>query len=247
MGVSPDSDIFICEMKSFLSVFVVALGLGASSWAQQWETLFDGKTLNGWVVKAKPEDAARGFWSVKDGAITADSLGRKDHDYVWLMNEREFGDFELELEVLGFKESPGNSGVQVRSRYDDEARWLDGPQADVHPPAPWRTGLIYDETRGAKRWIFPSLKDWNIDESHAVKGWKWNVEGWNKLRVVCDGTRIRTWVNGVPIADLDGKGLLDDEAHKARNAGLRGHIALQLHTRDELKIQYRGIRIRKLR
>jgi hypothetical protein len=39
--------------------------------------------------------------------------------------------------------SPGNTAVQFRSRYDASATapnggWLDGPQVDIHPPAPFR-------------------------------------------------------------------------------------------------------------
>ena len=104
------------------------------------------------------------IWRVDEGAILCNSLGRPDHDYVWLLCEREFADFELALEIQAFRESPGNSGVQVRSRYDASPEaprggWLDGPQIDVHPPGPWRTGLIYDETREERRWISPSLEN----------------------------------------------------------------------------------------
>lgn len=214
-----------------------------------WIPLFDGKTLTGWHVSAKPEDRVREFWKVEDGTIACDSRGVKKHDYVWLVHESEFGDFELNLKVRGFRASTGNSGVQVRSRYDEAAHWLDGPQIDVHPPAPWRTGLIYDETRETKRWIFPSLKNWEIDESHAPAGWKWRYsdegDGWNDLRIACRGTNIRTEVNGVLAADLKGAGILDDAAHKAHNVGLRGHVALQLHTGDELYIQYKDVRVKQ--
>jgi hypothetical protein len=136
----------------------------------------------------------------------------------------------------------------VRSRYDRSAFWLDGPQVDVHPPAPWRTGLIYDETREARRWIFPSLKNWEIDPASGPEKWKWKYsdegDGWNDLQVVCRGSNIRTVVNGLPIADLDGAGLLDDEAHRRHNVGLTGHIALQLHTGDDLYVQYKDLIIR---
>ena len=213
----------------------------------QWTSLFDGKTLNGWRVAAKPADRDKNFWTVRDGTITCDSRGRKDHDYVWLLSEKEYGDFELRVKVHGFRESTGNSGVQVRSRYDESAFWLDGPQVDVHPPAPWRTGLIYDETRGTRRWIFPSLKDSRIEQSQGPKRWKWKQDAWNEIRITCEGTRIRTRVNGVPVADLNGDGILNDEGHKSRNVGLRGHIALQLHVKDELLIQYKEIAIKTLR
>lgn len=211
-----------------------------------WRSLFDGKTLQGWRVEAKPEDRGKTFWQAKDGAIVCDSIGRKDHDYVWLVSEEEFDDFELTLEVKGFPESPGNSGLQFRSRYDAAISWLHGPQVDIHPPAPWRTGLIYDETRETRRWIFPSLPDWNIAPAQGPAQWRWEAEGWNRIRLVCRGLKVKSEVNGVAIADYDGAGILDDAAHQRHQVGRKGHLALQLHSRDELRIAYRNLRIRPL-
>lgn len=242
---------FRYDADAMRSVFFTMAMLAFAAPAQEWTPLFDGRTLNGWSVEAKPADAARGFWKVEGGLIVCDSRGCADHDYVWLMTEREFDDFELRLDVRSFRTSPGNSGVQVRSRYDREAQWLDGPQVDIHPPAPWRTGLIYDETRGWKRWIHPMLPDWNIGPEHAPARWQWRHadegSGWNEIRILCDGTRIRTMVNGHVITDRDFAGVLDDEHHRTRRAGLQGHIALQLHARDELYIQFRNIAVRELR
>jgi hypothetical protein len=232
-------------------VLLFAISLLGVFGQEGWIPLFDGKTLNGWQVKAKPADRDQGFWKVRDGAIACDSIGRKKHDYVWLVNDREFGDFELTLQVRGYRDSPGNTGVQVRSRFDEAAEWMNGPQVDIHPPTPWRTGLIYDETWEARRWIFPSLKNWDIDVSQAPKQWKWKYadegDGWNTLRIVCQGTRIRTEVNGIGIADFDGSGVLDDEAHRRRGVGLTGRIALQLHSNDELRAEFRAIQVRPLR
>lgn len=234
-------------MKLILSAIACC---GWLALAQEWKPLFDGRTLHGWHVEARPADAAKGFWKVDGGTIVCDSRGRPDHDYVWLLSEREFGDFELRLEVQTFPSVPGNSGVQVRSRYDREAQWLDGPQIDIHPPAPWRTGLIYDETRGWKRWIHPMLPDWNIGPAHAPAKWEWRHagegSGWNEIHILCQGTRIRTTVNGHVITDRGFAGILDDEHHRSRRAGLHGHIALQLHTKDELYIRFRNIAVREL-
>ena len=242
-----------CLLVSMLAALATAPGrsdplVKPASETDGWIAMFDGDSLNGWHVAAKPEDAGKNFWAVRDGTITCDSRGRPDHDYVWLVYEEEFGDFQLKLKVRGFRGSSGNSGVQVRSRYDGQARWLDGPQVDVHPPAPWRTGLIYDETRGTQRWIYPSLKDWQIDDSYAPRGWRWKYsdegDGWNDLLIQCKGTDITTTLNGVPAANLKGSGILDDEAHRKRAVGLKGVIALQLHVKDELLIQYKDIFIK---
>jgi hypothetical protein len=235
-------------LRGTLTVILALVGGVAA--AGEWESLFDGETLAGWHVAAKPGDAEKGFWQVRDGAITCDSLGRPDHDYVWLVSDGEWSDFELVLKVRGFDRSPGNSGVQFRSRYDDEAGWLDGPQVDVHPPGPWRTGLIYDETRETKRWIHPSLEDWRIEPSQGPQTWEWvqadEGDGWNEIRVIARGTRVKTVVNGITITDFDGAGVLDDEAHRRHGVGLKGHFALQLHREDELLIQFMDVRVRAL-
>ena len=229
------------------AILTLALLAAVSATAQNdgWTSLFDGKTLKGWRVAAKPEDVAKRYWTVQDGAITCDSRGRKQHGYVWLLSNREFADFDLKMKIRSFRESGGNSGVQVRSRYDEEAYVLDGPQVDIHPPGPYRSGLIYDETRGVRHWIFPVLPGSKIEPEQGAKDWKWKQsdegDGWNDLAVECRGTRIKTTVNGVPIADYDGAGVLDDDLHMRRNVGMRGNLALQLHTGDDLYIQFKDI------
>jgi hypothetical protein len=70
--------------------------------AQEWTPLFDGRMLNGWRVEAKPADVDRGFWQADDGVIAGDSRGQPNHGYMRLLNEREFHNFELRLEVRSF-------------------------------------------------------------------------------------------------------------------------------------------------
>jgi hypothetical protein len=122
--------------------------------------------------------------------------------------------FRTAPEGRSYADSPGNSGIQIRSRYDDAANWLDGPQVDLHPPGGWRSGLIYDETRGHQRWIFPSLENWRIEPAQGPQEWSWNRDGWNDVHIRCEGTKIVTTVNGLVIADYDGTGVLDDDAHQ---------------------------------
>ena len=241
-------------MVRLVALLLACFCFVAESQAQenQWTPLFNGKDLSGWHVACKPQDAEKAFWKVEDGAIVCDSIGRKDHDYVWLMTDKEFQDFELRLKFQAFSDSPGNSGLQFRSRFDktDGNGWLNGPQVDIHPPKPmsWRTGLIYDETRGEQRWIFPSLKDSNMPGEHEPKEhvMKYAEDGWNELTLICEGMQIKTIVNGIVRTDWNATGILDNEAHRKHNVGQKGHFALQLHSRDELKIKFKDIEIREL-
>jgi hypothetical protein len=221
--------------------------------------IFNGINLDGWHIKATDEDKKKNFWSVDDGAIYCNSMGSKDHEYVWLMSDNEYEDFELRLKFKVSKEHKGNTGIQIRSRYDDNAvvlnnvkGWLDGPQADIDPNSPWRNGLIYDETRTQKRWIYPSLKDWDIKRENAtherVVYYKENdYSGWNDMRIVCIGKNIKTYLNNFLVSDFDGSGILDSEGHKKLNVGLKGHIALQLHQKNENKIWFKDVEVRKLK
>jgi len=227
--------------RSLLSVFFfAAFGIQAFS-AEGWISIFDGKSLSGWSVQCKAEDKDKSYWSVVDGTIQCDSMGDKDHDYVWLQYDKEIDDFELKLKFRAFRESPGNSGVQVRSRYDSspdahKGGWLDGPQVDINPTKPFRNGLIYDETRTENRWIDPSLPNWNItpEQGPSEFTFKYSDEGdgWNEMIIRCEGTRIQTWVNGIQIRDFDGAGVLDNQGHKDVNVGMTGFIALQLHSKN---------------
>ena len=247
------------------SAVVLAFGFLFSGFAlpesanQEWEPLFNGKNLDGWKIYKTPADEGKEYWTVKDGYIEANSMGDGDHDYVWLATRKEFSDFHLKLRFQLFKSSPGNSGVQFRSSFDnsDTARnggWLNGPQADIHGPIPMRAGLIYDETDGVRRWIYPSLPDWNITADQAPRSahltelyyFEDDPEVWNEMEIICKGMHVITIVNDNTVSDLNADGLLNDELHQIRNSGEKGFFALQLHAGDELKIRFKDIEVRIL-
>jgi len=219
----------------------------------EWIDLFNGKDLTGWSVMCQPKDVDKGFWKVDNGTIMCDTKGQKDHNYMWLVSDREFADFELHLKFQAYKGSPGNSGLQFRSRFDpkDGNGWMNGPQVDVNPPSmQWRTGLIYDETQGENRWIYPSLPNAGMPKEHEPKEhiFKYSDEGdgWNDLILICKGMHVKTIVNGIVRTDWDGTGILDNELHKKVNVDRSGHFAFQLHSGDDLKIRYKDIRIKVL-
>lgn len=125
--------------------------------------------------------------------------------YFWLISDGEYENFELRLRFQASDRYLGNSGIQIRSRWDPSAEvesngelsgWLDGPQVDIDPNNPWRNGYIYDETRETKRWINPSLPDWEIDSAkYAPEKVVYFTEdqepGWNNVRIICEGSRIK--------------------------------------------------------
>jgi len=241
------------------AIFIFVIILLSACRQGEWESLFNGKDLDGWTVKCIPSDQAKIYWSVVDGAIECNSMGDKEHNYVWLTSDREFTDFHLKLKFQVFRDCQGNSGVQFRSSYDssDTARyggWLNGPQVDIHGPVPFRCGLIYDETENVRRWIYPSLPDWKILEEQAPAGalktslfyYEDDPEQWNDMEILCEGMHVITVVNGNQVSDFQGEGILDDQQHKIRLSGEIGCLAFQLHSIDELKIRFKDINIKEL-
>ena len=166
-----------------------------------WESLFNGKNLKGWK---KLNGAAE--YRIEDGAIVG--VSRVNTPNTFLCTDKTYGDFILEL---SFKVDEGlNSGVQFRSNSKPDYRngQVHGYQYEIDPSARAWSGGIYDE--GRRGWLYPMTKN-----PCAQKAFK--PGEWNKLRIEAIGDRIRTWLNGVPTADI-----LD-------NADAAGFIALQVH------------------
>lgn len=224
----------------------------SSSDRRGWTSLFNGKNLDGWVVKCRPGDKDKHYWRCEHGTVTAQTPPGSKHHYIWLLTQREYGNFELRLKVQTFSTSTGNSGIQVRSRYDDADGWLDGPQVDINPPGTWRNGFIYDETRQVSVWLWPDVgPPANAKPEHAPKDATWrhadSGDTWNDVDILCQGTHIKTVINGVTIADYDGSGRLDDPIHRKHHVGLEGHIGLQIHPGGELLIRFKDIEVRELK
>lgn len=219
-----------------------------------WNSIFNGKNLDGWHVKSNPLDKENEFFKVKDGELKINSLGNSDHDYVWLMSDSVYSDFAIRFEFKMDGVSKGNSGLQIRSRYDDKSSWLDGPQIDLCPEPLWRTGMIWDETRENKRWLYPDIPvgEW-VDESmkadnHFIKtkanSMTWG--DWNRMLIIAKGTNIKVYLNDKLVTDYNGKEVLTDKPHQLHKVGLTGQFAFQVHTKEEVKLEVRKIFVAKL-
>jgi quinoprotein glucose dehydrogenase len=201
-----------------------------------WLDLFDGLTLNGWVHLNGSHS-----YTVEEGAIVGRTVAGSLNSF--LCTEQEFGDFELELEVM--VDSITNSGIQIRSRarpftngegHDLRAGRVNGPQVEMqrnHRPGTPTTGLIYGEALGTG-WLSSDEKIQN-GHHHLYN------EGWNKMRIVAKGPRIQTWVNSHPVEDL-----VNEEVYKTHASGF---IGLQIHGMDSgelFTMKWKNIRIRTL-
>jgi len=185
-----------------------------------WENLFDGKTLDGWVQRN-----GQAKYTVQDGMIIGTTVLNTPNSF--LCTEKMYTDFILELEFLV---EPGmNSGIQIRSNSFEHSKnyRVHGYQVEIDTSSrAWSAG-IYDEAR--RGWLYP-LKD----KPKAQKAFRQNR--WNHYRIEAVGDRIRTWINGVPAADLK-----DDMTST-------GFIALQVHGSKvaDKSIKWRNIRIQDL-
>ena len=204
--------------------------------------LFDDKTLAGWTIDCLPKDKAFAAkaWTVDNGTLLANTMGSRDHFYILLATDKEYGDFVLRLRFQVERHVTGNSGIQIRSRYNAATGWMQGPQVDISPPDPNLTGKLWNEGPGEHRWLsndaIPGLKFFYADEG----------DGWNDLEISAQGMKIKTVLNGVTLVDYDGSGVLDDELHKQHGVGTKGVIGLQIHSFHELKLRFKDIRIKEL-
>jgi hypothetical protein len=237
---------------SFFALLVSFLLVSSCNNENEFESIFNGTDLSGWEVKNVDIDEAKEYWYVEDGLLHANSMGDSIHNYIWLQYNEELSDFHLKLKFRPIQGNPGNTGIQIRSRYDEEEQWLNGPQLDIHPPGPWRTGMMWDETRGYQRWIFPDLPngEW-VNPEMAISSPEFHYAGesaeWNEMEVIAKGTKITAFLNGIQITDFNGEGILDDSIHANLNVGMKGFICLQIHITDQLEIHYKDIELKKVK
>lgn len=215
---------------------VTTLAFAFGPQADGFTPLFDGKTLEGWE-----QHSGKAVYRIEDGVIVGKPVPNTGNTF--LVTKKEYGDFILEFE---FKVSNDmNSGVQFRSQFFEKpteitvgekkqripADRVFGYQYEIDPSRRAWTGGVYDE--GRRGWLFDLKKS-----PEAQKAFK--AGAWNQARVECKGDRIRTWINGVPAADL------------TDSLTTKGVIALQVHgigkvEKPDAEIRWRNIRIQELK
>jgi hypothetical protein len=204
-------------MKKLIVLWMICVSI--STFAQD-QPLFNGKDLGGWKQLNGKAD-----YKVINGEIVGTTKAGEPNSF--LATAKDYGDFILELEL--FVDTSMNSGIQFRSESKADYMYgrVHGYQMEVDPSKRQWSGGIYDEAR--RKWLY--TLELNPKAKNAFKNGEWN-----KYRIEAIGNSIRTWINGIPTANV-----IDDLTPK-------GFIALQVHAigKDDQpgkQIRWRNINI----
>ncbi|MFT4539420.1 MAG: putative membrane-bound dehydrogenase-like protein [Planctomycetota bacterium] len=203
-------------MASFMALAGVVTG-------QRQQSLFDGSSLAGWETV----EADRDMWSVVDGAIHGGSLERRVPHNSFLATTESYANFDLRLSIL-VEGSGGlvNSGVQIRSQRVAGSSEMKGYQVDAGDG--W-WGKLYDESRRNR--VIAESSSLEDVVAAAVSG------GWNDYRILAEGRRIRSWINGVAALDYE---------EVDREIPLDGHIAIQVHSGERVRVRVKDVSLTSL-
>ncbi|MBV8820867.1 MAG: DUF1080 domain-containing protein [Acidobacteriaceae bacterium] len=153
----------------------------AVGWSAEpgFESLFNGKNLDGW------EADVSNVWSVRDAMIVGKTAGLDFNDF--LRTKRDYGDFVLKARFR-LVDNIGNSGIQFRSKPVPGSHEVSGYQADVGQNY-WAS--LYDESRRKKTLMqAPESVVSKIDKS-----------GWNEYTITAQGNHITLDLNGTRVVD----------------------------------------------
>jgi len=204
--------------------------VSAMAGSGEWKPLFDGKSLDGWIQKN-----GTASYKVEDGAIVGTTTKGSPNSF--LCTKEGYGDFELEFDVK-LIDNQLNSGVQIRSKTkktkgNQKFGRVNGPQVEIEASGKngAESGYIYGEACGG--WMTPKAR---------LKPHKVFKDGeWNHYRIVADGPRIQTWINGEQIEDLTSQ-----EKYQTHP---KGFIGLQVHgvgNRGPFQVAWKNIKIKQL-
>jgi hypothetical protein len=217
-----------------------------------YESLFDGQSLQGWIVSAQTghsrasKNKSGGRWVVEKGAIVGSQDVPGNGGIV--ITERKFKNFEVALEMNN--DDGPDSGLFLRSTIDGKCY-----QAMIDYHKGGNLMGLYGEGIGGQPHIrnFDFLENVTKIKKRECKefplpidpekwGDFWKHGQWNeiKARIVGNPPTITTWIKGVKFMEYtDTKKRLGDD----------GGIALQVHGGGDYTkqfVRYRNIRVKVL-
>ncbi len=198
----------------------IALLLVSQVHADEWQSLFDGKTLSGW--KAADHDEC---FRVQDGTLVAGGGPMAHLFYVGPLRNGDFKNFEFKAEV---KTTPGsNSGIFFHT--EPQSGFLKkGYEAQI------------DNTHTDKRRTGSLLIIKDILDTSPVKG-----NEWFEYHVIVSGNQITLKVNGKTTVDYTEPANPERPKGRERRVLSHGQIALQAHDPQSI-VYFRNLRVKVL-
>jgi hypothetical protein len=188
-------------------------------------SLFDGKTLNGWVQVDKRGSG----YVVQDGMLVCPKGGGAN-----LYTDKDYANFILRFEFR--MEEGGNNGVGIRC--PETARDCAYAGMEIQ--------ILDDQHEKYKGRIKPTQFHGSIyDVIPAKPGFLKKAGEWNQEEIVVNGRKIQVTLNGTVIVDAD-LDTVKDPAVLAKHPGLArttGRLGFLGH--DSL-VEFRNIRVKPL-
>jgi hypothetical protein len=199
---------------------VLAIPAGAQSGAQDWISLFDGKSLEGWKVSGNAET-----FSVHDGAIVAH--GPFSHlFYAGPVYYSDFKDFELKVDVR--TEPEANGGIFFHTQYQEKGLVAKGFEVQVNnsdSTDPRRTGSLY--------------KMQDVRETPVKDG------QWFTMHVVVEGRHVTVDVDGRKLVDWTEPNPPRPPSDRPGRVLSSGTFALQGHD-ERSTVYYKNIYVKPI-
>ena len=223
LGASVVRSIFM-KRKS-VPVTLLALLVLTPLPAQEWQSLFDGKSLTGWKAAENPAS-----FEVIDGQIACD--GPRAHlFYVGPDGQADFTNFEFSAEVL--TRNGANSGLYFHTEFQDEGFPKKGFEAQVLNVPGGQGAYRENKLTGSLYGIRNVYKAMARDDE------------WFQLNIVVKGKRIQIRVNDLLLVDyVEATPPLAPAGYPGRKLG-RGTFALQCHDPGS-KVFFRNLRVKRL-
>jgi hypothetical protein len=189
--------------------------------AEGFYPLFNGKDLTGWKVGKNP-----GTFKVQDGLIVVKGPGPSHLFYAGPVNNHDFKNFHLKLEVL--TKPKANSGVYFHTKYQEEGWPSQGFEAQVNQTHsdPKKTGGLY------------AVKD-VLNQSPAQD------DKWYTYEIIVKGKHVEIKVDGKTTTDWTEPAQPKPPAGMAGRFLQHGTIALQGHD-PQSEAHFKSILIKPL-
>ena len=216
-----------------------------------WQTLFDGSSLDAWRGYCK--DSVPQKWVIEDGLLRfKDDGSRRMNDPKTggdLITKAQYENFEFEMEWRISK--GGNSGILYLAR---EVCAGDGKIGQpIYMSAPEMQILDNDTHEDAKKGKDGNRKAGSLYDLIPAAPQNANPAGeWNHVKIKINNGKVSHWMNGETVVEYElwsddwialNKGSKFESWPNFINTAKKGYIGLQDHGDD---IWFRNIRIREL-